>query len=465
MSSDRPGSIPLVAAGGQPPPQVAVGEPPYQVFILTSLAAAVGAGLVLATLLPLSIVFEWRWGQRYTPLVQAHGQVQLLGWLGLFIMGMAYRLMPRFSGRPLAFPVLVWASWATLSAALVLRLAAQPAGAGVWQRSALVCSGALGFVAAAAFALVIVATLAHRGSRAGATAYFFVLGAVAFFVQAGMGLALLTLAAQRGEDTVRPMEAAALLHLQLFGFVAMFVLGVASRAVPTFSGLPRPEQQAKALALGLAAVVIAYVVAALWIATGTRNALLFRLEAASFAGLGPLFVAAAWLVGIFRPAANRLRPASRQHVWFIRTAFGWLLIAGGLSAYYGVRAAFDGVPVSYYGVDALRHTVGLGVASTMIVGMGMLVLPEFAIRRMRHPSERALPLLILALLTAATALRVGAAVATPHWLSTDRYWPMAVGGGLAEAALGLFGATFVWSMLQRQPAVESHIEVSGAKEA
>jgi len=67
--------------------------------------------------------------------------------------------------------------------------------------------------------------------------------------------------------------------------------------------------------------------------------------------------------------------------------------------------------------------------------MGILVLPEFAIRRMRHPSDGALPLLILALLTAATALRVGAAVATPHWLSTDRCRPMAVGGGLAEAAL------------------------------
>jgi len=463
MSNDRPGSIPLLAVGGQPP-QAALAEPPYQVFILTSLALAVGAGFVLATLTPLSIVLEWGWGQRYTPLAQAHGQVQLLGWLGLFIMGMAYRLMPRFSGRPLAFPVLVWASWATLTAALVLRLIAQPAGAGAWQRAALVCSGALGFVAAAAFALVIVATLAHRSSRAGATAYFFVLGALAFFVQAGMGLALLVLAAQRGEDTVRPIEAAALLHLQLYGFVAMFILGVASRAVPTFSGLPRPEQQAKALALGLAAAVAVHVVAALWIATGTRNALLFRLEAASFAGLGPLFVAAAWLIGIFRPAANRVRPASRQHVWFIRTAFGWLPIAAGLSAYYGVRAAFDGVPVSYYGVDVLRHTVGLGVASTMIMGMGMLVLPEFAIRRMRHPSERALPLLMLALITAATALRVGAAAATPHWLSTDRYWPMAVGGGLAEAAIVLFGATFVWSMLHKQAIVESILPTSVAPE-
>jgi len=53
---------------------------------------------------------------------------------------------------------------------------------------------------------------------------------------------------------------------------------VASRAVPTFSGLPRPEQQAKAPALGLAAVVIAYVGAALWSAPGTRNARKHRMS-------------------------------------------------------------------------------------------------------------------------------------------------------------------------------------------
>jgi hypothetical protein len=449
MSSGGQDAIPLAPVERSPVPQVA--EPPYQIFVLSSLAAALGAGFVLATLVPLSVVLDWGWGRHYTSLIQAHGQVQLLGWLGLFIMGMAYRLLPRFSGRPLAFPVLVWASWATLSASLIVRLAAQPAGADAWQRSALVCSGVLGFVAAAAFALVIFATVAHPGSRAGATAYFFVAGALAFFVQAGIGLALLALAAQRGEDAVRPIEAAALLHLQLYGFVAMFLLGVASRAVPTFSGLPRPELQAKALALGLTAVVAVYVVAALWIAAGTRNTLLFRLEAASFAGLGSLFLAAGWLVGIFRTAANRLRPASQQHVWFIRTAFGWLVIAGGLSAYYGVRAAFDGVPVSYDGIDAVRHSVGVGVASTMILGMGMLVLPEFAIRRMRHPSERALPLFMLALLIVAAALRVAAAMAAPHWLSADVYWPMAVAGMLAELAIALFGATFVWAMVQGKP--------------
>jgi len=160
-------------------------------------------------------------------------------------------------------------------------------------------------------------------------------------------------------------------------------------------------------------------------------------------------------VGIYRPAANRLAGASQHHIWLIRSAFAWLVVAGGLSAYYGVRASVGGEFIPIYAFDSVRHAVGIGVVSTMIVGMAMLILPEFAIRRTRYPRERWPALTILALLSAAAALRVGAAVATPQWVSIDRYWPMAIGGMLAEGALLLFAALFVISLLQKNATVAS----------
>ncbi len=450
--------------GTSPSVRALVEEPPYHLFILTGLTLALGAGFALATLVPLSMVLDWGWGGRYRPVAQVHGQVQILGWVGMFILGMAYRLIPRFSGRPLRFPALVWTSWAALSAALVLRLVPLLEGEDAWQRAVLVGSAALGAVSGAAFALVVVATVLHPKSRAGATAYFVVLGAGAFAAQSVLGLVLAALAAQRGQDMLRPVESFGMIHLQLYGFIVMFILGVSSRVVPTLSGLPRPETQAKALALALSVVVVAYVVCAVWVGSGARSATLYRVEAAAFAALGPLFVAGTWLVGIFRPSANRVAAASQRHIWFLRAAFGWLLVAGGLAAYYGVRAAAGGKPIDYHGIDAVRHDVGIGVATMMIAGMAMLIVPEFAIRRMRHPAERMLPLLMLALLNAATALRVAAAVATPHWVSLDRYWPMAVGGGLAEAGLLVFAVLFAASWLQKRSTVESILPVQSAEQ-
>ncbi len=421
MQVSQSAQIPLTEAG-EPSSTEAFWrhDPPYHLFLLTSMAFAVLAGFTLAILAPLSIVLEWGWGRRFMPLIQAHGQAQVLGFVGLFIIGMAYRLMPRFSGRPLGFPALAWASWPLLSLALVLRLIAQPAGEGLWQRTLLVSSGSLGMLAAIAFALVVVGTLLHRESRAEATGYFFVLAGAFFVLQAGINLALVVLTAQRGSDVIRPIESAALLHVQLYGFITMFILGVASRAIPSISGLPRPQVQAKALALALAAAVLVFGIAALWVGSGAWSAALLRTEAISFAALGPIFLAGVWVVGIFRPAANRLAGASTHHIWLIRATFAWLLIAGGLSAYYGVRAISGGEFIPAYGLDATRHAVGIGVASMMIAGMAMLILPEFAIRRTRHPNERWPAFTILALLSAAAALRVAAAVATPYWLDTGR---------------------------------------------
>ena len=58
-------------------------------------------------------------------------------------------------------------------------------------------------------------------------------------------------------------------------------------------------------------------------------------------------------------------------------------------------------------------------------------------------------------LSAAAALRLGAAIATPEWMDTDRYWPMAIGGMLAEGAVLLFAALFVISLVQKNATVTS----------
>ena len=79
-------------------------DAPYRLFIAASLALGIGGGFLLSLLLPLARTLDWNWGSRSggPSLVQVHGQLQLIGFGGLFVMGMALRLMPRVSGRPLA---------------------------------------------------------------------------------------------------------------------------------------------------------------------------------------------------------------------------------------------------------------------------------------------------------------------------------------------------------------------------
>jgi hypothetical protein len=84
--------------------------------------------------------------------------------------------------------------------------------------------------------------------------------------------------------------------------------------------------------------------------------------------------------------------------------------------------------------------------------MAMLVVPEFAGRRLQHTSEGPLIWTIFASLNAAAALRVWPALEGIGWLETTRYWPMATAGALALAAIALFAAMFFQSVVeQRKP--------------
>jgi len=99
---------------------------PYQVFILSSLVLAIAGGFALGLLIPLSRVGDWGWDARNSELVQNHGQLQILGFAGLYVMGMGLRLLPRFSGLHLRFQSLLFPMWGLTVAGLLVRAFVQP---------------------------------------------------------------------------------------------------------------------------------------------------------------------------------------------------------------------------------------------------------------------------------------------------------------------------------------------------
>ncbi|KAA0224226.1 hypothetical protein EDM76_13210, partial [bacterium] len=79
----------------------AVEDRSYIVFVLGALVMALLGGFLLSVVISLSLSGTISWGEERLPqMTQAHGWAQLQGWAGLFVAGMALRLMPRFAGRP-----------------------------------------------------------------------------------------------------------------------------------------------------------------------------------------------------------------------------------------------------------------------------------------------------------------------------------------------------------------------------
>jgi hypothetical protein len=92
-----------------------------------------------------------------------HAELNLWGWVTLLIYGMAYHMLPRFTGQPLHHPRLAAAqSWLAIGGVALVALGwLGVIGAVPWAQTILVVGGALQVLAALLFALLIGELLGH----------------------------------------------------------------------------------------------------------------------------------------------------------------------------------------------------------------------------------------------------------------------------------------------------------------
>jgi hypothetical protein len=174
------------------------------------------------------------------------------------------------------------------------------------------------------------------------------------------------------------------------------------------------------------------------------------------------FVLLAWGSGALTPAANRVAAASQTQFWFVRSTFAWSVVAGGLTAWYAAGAFSEGRGIDQFEMDAIRHTLTIGVIAMMIIGMSLLIVPEFAGRRLQHPNEKPLIIAMLIALNVSVFLRIWPAAHGIDWLESTRYWPMAISGALAATVLIVFAAMFAQSYVeQRKPNWASPAALAG----
>ncbi|MFQ5649394.1 MAG: hypothetical protein ACE5IY_05585 [bacterium] len=94
-------------------------------FIWWALGLAIFAGFALGAHVASVIGFEFPLHKGFYPYIQTHGHVQLLGWAGLFIMGVSLHFIPRLAGTPLSSPSRLTLILRFMVSALVLKFSSQ----------------------------------------------------------------------------------------------------------------------------------------------------------------------------------------------------------------------------------------------------------------------------------------------------------------------------------------------------
>ena len=364
----RQRGFPALPDAGRYPPTPWAAARLYRGFVLAAILSGLsgfglGAALLLATVGPYTLTLS------SVALIEVHGAVQLIGWCGLFTMGVATHVIPRFRGNSaIPFP---WPQRATLflvAGGLIARSIAQPWPAMPGRPSVLVGGGiavSAGFVL---FAVTAGIALSRGQQTKQRVEHWLWPGLIAALVTSALYLGLNVELAGRDATLADPRWNAAFHSAVVYGFLVPFVFGVSGRAVAGLFRLRPRHDPLDRLAL-------------LLLVAGLVLLLLAQMDAGEGAarGMAHLLIGAALLtftigLRVLEPGTTSLSGLQR----YVTVAYGWLVVAAVLlmaGAFAGANGRFPGQPE--------LHAVGAGFLTNLIIGFGSRALPLFEHRALR----------------------------------------------------------------------------------
>jgi len=429
FAARRSGTVPLPVVDERPKRPFET----YRLAIFTSLALALAGGLPLAVLVALGGGRDIGLGVRWAPLVQAHGHLQLVGFAGVFIVGLAYHVLPRFKNTELRLPGLAIASIGLLAGGVVLRTATQP-----WSDSGLVgalfvASAVIELTGALAFFAVVVSTLRSTPRK---NYDRFLLAAVTWFAAASvMNLVVVSGVVSDGVTTVASSRGTPLLEMYIFGFITIFIFGVSVRVLPHFVSLRPPRVRFLTPALLLFNTALLARVGSGWLAAYSGWSNPVWLQTAAVYGMGAAVLLFVFALNLHRAAVRAEdSPPAGGHERLIRVAYVWLVIAFAIEAWYASKGLAGDFRPDFLEQGAARHALAVGFFTQMIFGVGARALPAFAGRSLYSPRLLGLTWVLINI---AVIMRVGHAV-IPSGSTTFRFDHIAASGAVAFLAVSLF---------------------------
>lgn len=363
--------------------------------------------------------------------LQAHGQAQIFGWIGSFILGIGFYSLTKMTSTK-AFPSRAgWACWSFWTVGVLMRWLGGVTG-DAW-RILLPLSAAFEL---AGFLFFYVSVRRHRPASTGMKdkAWMRLVACATFAFLAALAVSAWMLFEQstRGSSAAIPHVAdQEFVVLAVWGVLVPTIWGFNARWLPVFLGVPKPKQ---------VTLYAAYVFSVVGIIATFLQFLVVAEVAFLMAALLVIDGLHVWKRSVQPP---KILNVHRSFPYFVRLAYGWLLVSCVL-AIIAERWDFSG---GLWG--ASRHALTVGFVAVMVFAIGQRVLPAFCGMRVLWSTD--MMAWSLSLLFAGCLLRV---VAEP--LAYENIWAPAWNilpiSAVAElAAVSLFATNIGVTVLRVPP--------------
>ena len=418
----------------------------YRRFLKAALLFTFTGGTALGAWALITMAIRGQLGGLSRGIIQVHGHYQLFGWVALFVVGVAYHILPRLTGIPLPSYRAASASFVLLVTGTLLRTAQamDPSAA----RSMLLLGGAfLEMAGCGVFFWIVSRILAAQPGRLQPYQGYLTLGTAWLGVSALLNFTHAFYLVSRAEFEVPPYLNIPYLTVFLVGFVSFWILGVSLRTLPVFMGLKARPGVAAFLTVPLTLCVALLCVGEGLLLYGAGDLGRYLFGAGGL-GLAAGLAVFTWSLGILGRAGEREPGLDRGYEKFLRLGYGWLLISGAMLAVFSVLALL-GMDMNHAFVGAYRHALTVGFITTIMVGMASRIIPVFRGVKLHSPVLLELTFWLLAIGNLIRVLFQSlSALYGPIWLRVA-----GASGVLELAGLLLFGYN-LWRTLDARTAEE-----------
>jgi hypothetical protein len=420
----------------------------YRPFFLGAIATVLTAGASWGILLLWQIGIAHSFTSVSIQQINAHGQAQIYGWVGLFVLGFAYQAFPRFWRTRLVAPRLAKAVFVLMVSGIVVRSCGMMLnGVGNVAVIPAVAGNVLELLAVVTFVIQMATTYRHRGTKREPYDGFIFASLAFFVVQAGLDCwhTYATMTAPSLDRLLWHVATfqAPLRDLQIHGMALLIILGVCLRMLPVLFGLPEVPRRRARWSLG---TLVTAVIAEVGLFIGYRLTGQHWLAALLMI---PWLMLAVGCWGVAVPwKLWRAIPVRDRSTKFIRVAFAWLAVSLLLLLLLPAYLSVSGMPFSHAYYGAIRHAITVGFVSLMIMG----VASRFVARVNGHDPAR-LP----ALWQPFILLNLGCVLRVSFQISTDWFLPvfnlLGTSGILELTALSWWGIHLIRLMYARKTCV------------
>ncbi len=354
----------------------------YRPFIRSSVIIAVvlgfstGAAILIMPLLGIERSLTWLTHS------QSHGIIQIFGWAGLFVMGLAYHVVPRIFNRPIQYPVPQQLSMWLVILGLLLRFTGQSLYTLPIAGLFLIVAGILLFIAMFIFTWTLYGVIRYSASKSGPAEIWLVTGVIWSVLSGAIHLVIMFRMAMHGEPIAHPPWNEALIYVAIFGFITSFIFGLSVQAIRGFLLLKPTHERMNRLSLVLLQIGLVMVVVGRFGELGQVVAPVGLILSSVGAGM---FVVA---LRLFEPASKsvlRIPISYLRYHWYVRLGFSWLL----LGCVMLILIALDEIGLTNMIVVQVSlpviHVLTLGFVTNLIFGAASRFIPIFEGADIRYP--------------------------------------------------------------------------------